>query len=68
MKFVFVIFIACIFSTNVFAQQSAVDRIATALGQCIGGFEVKQDEIKNIQDRLIKAEAKIKELEEKDKK
>lgn len=60
--------IACLLillATPAAAQQAtpAIDRIAIALGQCVGATEQRVDQIADLQKQLAAAQVRIKELE-----
>lgn len=63
-----VLILVALFSTPVLAQQqqsTAVDRVSLALGQCVGNFEQRIDEIAELRKQLSAAQERIKELEPK---
>jgi hypothetical protein len=57
--------ISLIAASPAFGQQqaTALDRVSVSLGQCIGNFERKVDEIAELQKQLAAAQVRIKELE-----
>ena len=60
------VFVLALLPSAVLAQQqlpTAIDRISSSLGQCVGMVEQRVDQITDLQKRLDAANARIKELE-----
>lgn len=63
MKIAYIMILLLVAAPAIAQQSTALDRISSAWGQCLGSFQQQLDEIAEIRKQLVAASTRIKELE-----